>query len=50
MKKKWRYNKYYLRLYRLDGKGLTFLRAREENKFLFFRTEQLQRERGTLLV
>lgn len=50
MKKKWRYNEYYLRFYRLDDKGLSFLRAREQNRFLFFRTEQLQRESGTLLV
>lgn len=50
MKKKWRYNKYYLRLYRLDDKGLSFLRAKETNRFLFLRTEQLQRESGTLLL
>lgn len=44
MKKKWRYDKYYLRLYRLDDKGLSLLRAREQNKSFFFFTEKLERE------
>lgn len=50
MKKKWRYNEYYLRFYRLDDKGFSFLRTKEQNRFRFLRTEQLQRESGTLLV
>ena len=44
MKKKWRYDKYFLGLYKLDDKGLSFLWAREQNRFFFFRTEKLQRE------